>query len=1144
MKKPGVKLPGIEEALSVLKELYDNGVELPPDQLEELYDNKIIERPVEKKEIILQPNQQLHVNDTSEDDKRREIAEIKDASARPTKQAKETDINTELYIEGNLVSKGFREPTKADWDVIKGDKFNLPETFCQWIDSINSGWRNKIYYEPFDIYCKQAEYWLRQGYNYADQYTEEDQESFMIDEIRRFKQNTLYYAAKYGKLREGDIEGGGRLIDPYECQKVAWYLQDMGLNIGLIKARQIGMTSAEMLYLAKKVQFTLSFFAKFVTEKDDKGIEIMEHKLKYPISRMPKWAEVNMHNDSDKKISFMLKTKKGDISGVNSAVVTEAPYVTVIAGGSPQLVMIDEAGNIPILVEMIQDGRPTMFFNDPITKKRTFKRQLIFWGCVCAGTKVWDNNGNLVNIENLKQEDGILGFNQESVKVSKEEITYWQPPSEKQCFRITTNTGRFLECSFDHPLFRRNRKFPKWKAYSKEVTKTRVYDLKIGDSIAIVREIPVFGNKKMFDARLVGNLIGDGTYGLTEWKYKRKNGTTVTGLSGGVTLINADNEIWQYVESKYSINPTQPAVPTQDGRMLRKDYIHGVAILLDEIGIRGQTKDRKRLPINIHSYTKEDVCEFIAGYFDTDGCVSANDITNNNLIKLSSANIEILKEMQLLLLKIGVNSNINYQKPRPNPKSTRGHYNLDIKAKTSILNFHKHIRLLVDKKRNALERIVKKIISRNTHTRREDDKFFFDRIVSIEDIGARPIYNLTAGTTHTYISNGFLSANTGGNMMKGGGALETEWKKIHKLFNERNFTMGIIPLFFDCFANPLFTEEDYNSEYEIAYSVIGIEAENSKIKFHQSYPRTFDDVFLRSPDTFIPMAEITKGLERIYRIPQDKRPVYGYMKEIYDQNQPNGPNADVPFKIVGADFIPLTDKDIHRATVQINEIPDPMWVNRYYQGLDPIDTTSGYSNFASAIYDASGNTFSALLNFRTDDYRYCYLQGLLLGIYYDKNIKNLIEINRGTGYKDFCISNGWRQTLLYNTMLPPHFQSPNSNEPYGLDNKGRRAEGIIHSMKEMYEDVGGNIVFDEYFIQMKTFVRSFNKKTGGATWGSYDARYYRDDVLYAMVMAYINATVPGHINKPPMEKGKANKKRARWRYEYTNGQMDLKRTMV
>lgn len=35
-------------------------------------------------------------------------------------------------------------------------------------------------------------------------------------------------------------------------------------------------------------------------------------------------------------------------------------------------------------------------------------------------------------------------------------------------------------------------------------------------------------------------------------------------------------------------------------------------------------------------------------------------------------------------------------------------------------------------------------------------------VKSIDDIGVQRVYNFTANTTHTYITNGFISSNTAG----------------------------------------------------------------------------------------------------------------------------------------------------------------------------------------------------------------------------------------------------------------------------------------------------------------------------------------------------------------------------------------------
>ena len=41
-----------------------------------------------------------------------------------------------------------------------------------------------------------------------------------------------------------------------------------------------------------------------------------------------------------------------------------------------------------------------------------------------------------------------------------------------------------------------------------------------------------------------------------------------------------------------------------------------------------------------------------------------------------------------------------------------------------------------------------------------------ERIDKIEYIGIKPVYNLTASDTHTYIANGIITHNTGGNVEK------------------------------------------------------------------------------------------------------------------------------------------------------------------------------------------------------------------------------------------------------------------------------------------------------------------------------------------------------------------------------------------
>jgi len=76
--------------------------------------------------------------------------------------------------------------------------------------------------------------------------------------------------------------------------------------------------------------------------------------------------------------------------------------------------------------------------------------EIFAYGCVCAGTKVWTNDGRLVNIEDLKKEDGIVGY-MDDFPV-KNTIGTLLEPKEKPCIRITWANGNYLECSTDHPI--------------------------------------------------------------------------------------------------------------------------------------------------------------------------------------------------------------------------------------------------------------------------------------------------------------------------------------------------------------------------------------------------------------------------------------------------------------------------------------------------------------------------------------------------------------------------------------------------------------------------------------------------------------------------------------------------------------------
>lgn len=345
---------------------------------------------------------------------------------------------------------------------------------------------------------------------------------------------------------------------------------------------------------------------------------------------------------------------------------------------------------------------------------------------------------------------------------------------------------------------------------------------------------------------------------------------------------------------------------------------------------------------------------------------------------------------------------------------------------------------------------------------------------------------------------------TGGDMEKGGKAFEREFMAALKNWRERKFANGIIPIFFDWTTRPGITKEIYESEKEVYYSKEGPDSEDSRIMFRQQYPSCVEDMFLTSAKTLVSQEYIADQVDRILKTKSVMKPQYGFFEPIYgEEEQPEG--SDIPFNVIGANFVPLELGDPRISTI-IFQHPK-QWRYRYYSGVDPIASDTGLSNMSNVIWDKYYNTISAIVNFRSNNYREVYLQTMLLGIYYDwensVGVKSLLETNIGIAYREYVTNKARFDSLVFNSELPQALQSGSGNL-VGIDNRGIRNKMIIDNMFEMIQGFGQKIYIEEFFIQLKTFVSTITAR-GNETWGPADKKYYKDDILFAATFAYICA---------------------------------------
>lgn len=646
----------------------------------------------------------------------------------------------------------FEIPT-SDW-YPKHPPLEYPKPLVKWIDSINKGWQNKIEYEPFEIYRKQAAAWLKDEDDITDYHDEDEQVDFIIREYYRCKDNTLYFANKYGWLKEGDVDGGGIKYKAWEAQELVYFLADCGYNLLIGKARQIGFTSSLGLLANKRINFNKSYFVKFITHTKEKGEEIFRDKIQWSFGRIPDHLRNTVYNFSHNMLSLKAKgEKKGQTTGANSMAEVVTPATDAINGGQPNLVLIDEIGLISIFTRMMKEGRPALFFYNPDNQKMEMKRQLLAWG-------------------------------------------------------------------------------------------------------------------------------------------------------------------------------------------------------------------------------------------------------------------------------------------------------------------------------------------------------------------------------------------TGGEMDKGGAVFEAEFKAAYQAWNDRRFNYGVIPLFFDCFARQGMTKKRYDEEKEYYYSVTGAEAEVSKVQFHQHYPLTLDDMFLRKSSGIVPINTINKHILRINALSPEDKPQYGYFEPIYDTNQPTE-DEYIPFKIKGAEFVPTKGMDDERTTCVVFKHPEKNWEFRYYQGTDPINSETGKSKMSSSIWDGLVGSPVCVINWRIREFKLVYLQCALMGMYYDQGtntLKELIESNIGDMYLDFLERWGLGGRVMGNNDLPIYMQTPTSKW-WGISNRTNTAGKITNKLIELIDTYGENIYILWFWIQCKTFVEKPLKNGSGIRQSRYqaaDLKYDFDDVIFSINFSYIGAEAFNRYE--PRETTVASRSRKRIQY--------------
>ena len=269
-----------------------------------------------------------------------------------------------------------------------------------------------------------------------------------------------------------------------------------------------------------------------------------------------------------------------------------------------------------------------------------------------------------------------------------------------------------------------------------------------GDNIHILNHGGCFGKSGSADEGLIwGWLVGDGYI-------KKENGEAHLDFYHekrelAETFLNAVNCVLE--SSGYASKYGHVKIRNIEERKLEKIASVRLAQAL-RVG-----KDKLRVPEVVWNGSKECQSAFLSALFTADGTVFSSDKSRKG-VRLSSSEMSLLKDVQILLLNFGIISTIYPERK----KAGVGIQGYDCKAShdlsisgSNLISFANEIGFLLDRKSAILKDAIDSY-TRGPYSSKYTAVFHYS-----EDAGFEEVYDITVAKSHSLIGNGIVISNCG-----------------------------------------------------------------------------------------------------------------------------------------------------------------------------------------------------------------------------------------------------------------------------------------------------------------------------------------------------------------------------------------------
>ena len=311
--------------------------------------------------------------------------------------------------------------------------------------------------------------------------------------------------------------------------------------------------------------------------------------------------------------------------------------------------------------------------------------------CKKFDTKILLSDGSYKTIEDVynKKIDYVMTMDKHKIIPSK--VSAWVDSGKLECFKIETKSGLLDESSSTHPYYT----VDGWK---------KVTDLVPGDKIAVPKNYRMSLNSDVeeWQSILLGFLLSDGS------------------ITRGVGFCNVDMELVDIYKKiivtnfgpEYLFREENCTTYTSKKGSTKNEVIG----MLKKFGVYGKNSHNKFIPDSIFKSSNHIISVFLGAFFACDGWVCKRTTENNIEIGLTLCNELMLRQINSLLLRLGIKAIIRKGKSLCNGKYF-DRFSISILDKQNIMSFYNNIEIPLSHKQNMLENFCKSdaVLSRGSY---------------------------------------------------------------------------------------------------------------------------------------------------------------------------------------------------------------------------------------------------------------------------------------------------------------------------------------------------------------------------------------------------------------------------------------------